>query len=270
MAHFALTDVNGREYLYTQKLQRGAAGLAGVTGDPSFQIWLDDWTVQQTGKGSYHLMANLKGGSLDVVLNDLKGFVLQGDHGLSQKGNEPGNASYYFSQTRLETAGTLKIGNKSYPVNGNSWMDHEFSTSALGKEQVGWDWFALQLNNQTELMLYTIRKTDGTIDHFSGGTLIQADGTTRTLSLSDFKIEIISWWNSPHSKTRYPAGWNISIPSENLTLVINPRLADQELSVSFIYWEGAVEVHGQIKGKPLIGSGYVELTGYAQSMQGQF
>ncbi|HZW03282.1 MAG TPA: lipocalin family protein, partial [Anaerolineaceae bacterium] len=199
-----------------------------------------------------------------------KGPVLQGDEGYSLKGAEPGNASYYISQTRLETSGTVTVGGSDHAVRGASWMDHEYSTSALGPGLVGWDWFSIQLDDETELMLFTLRREDGEIDPFSSGTVISADGSTRPLDRDDFAVTVTATWRSPHSGAEYPAGWRIEIPSENLTLTVSPRLADQELNLSFVYWEGAVQVRGARDGQAVAGSGYIELTGYAESMQGQF
>ena len=269
LAHFTLTDVNGKQFLYYEKSERGAAGLAGATGVPQYSVWLDNWSVKQTGRDQYHLTASKGDLALDLQLHDVKGPILQGDKGLSQKGTGSGNASYYYSLTRLETSGKVSISGAVSTVNGLSWMDHEFSTSALAPDEVGWDWFALQLSDGSELMVYDLRRKDGSIDPFSSGTLVRSDGSSRSLKQSDFQIQVAGTWRSPHSGADYPAGWNVKLPSENLSLTIKPYLADQELNVSFIYWEGAVQVSGEAGGKQVSGSGYVELTGYARSMQGQ-
>jgi predicted secreted hydrolase len=201
---------------------------------------------------------------------DGKGPILQGDGGYSRKGPEPGNASYYYSQTRLETWGTVQVGDTLYQVDGLSWMDHEFSTSALSPDQVGWDWFALQLDDGSELMVFQIRKADGTADPFSSGTLVAADGSTRHLSRDDFEIAVDATWRSPRSGATYPARWTVEVPVADLTLEIEPYLADQELNVSYTYWEGAARISGERTGSVVSGNGYVEMTGYAGSMQGQF
>jgi predicted secreted hydrolase len=147
-------------------------------------------------------------------------------------------------------------------------MDHEFSTSALGPDQVGWDWFSVQLADGSELMLYHIRQKDGSAGPFSNGTVIYQDGTTRQLKAGDFKIQVNSTWKSPHSGGTYPASWTVTIPSENLTLQIKPLIPDQELNLSIIYWEGAVQITAEKNGSRLSGKGYVEMTGYAQSLAG--
>ncbi|HVP20972.1 MAG TPA: lipocalin-like domain-containing protein [Anaerolineaceae bacterium] len=270
MAHFALTGVRDNSFHPFERFSRGAAGLAGATGLPVYQAWLEDWLVEQTGPRSFHLSASDSGAAIDLNLEDLKGPVLQGDHGYSQKGPQPGNASFYFSQTRLQTKGTLKLGDNAFQVNGLSWMDHEYSTSALDTDQVGWDWFAIQLDDGSELTIYDLRRKDGSIDAYSRGLIVRPDGTTQRLTTVDFAIHPEATWKSPRSGATYPSRWTLSISSENLELQITPYIADQELRLSFTYWEGAVQVQGAQNGKHLAGSGYVELTGYFQSLQGQF
>jgi predicted secreted hydrolase len=270
MAHFTITDVAAGDFHYWERFSRGSAGLAGAQGDPAFQVWLSDWQVVQTSPGNYTLHAAQDGFTLDLVLIDEKGPVLQGDHGYSQKGPQPGIASYYFSQTDLASTGSIQLGNSSIQVNGKSWMDHEFSTSALANHQVGWDWFSIQLNDNREIMLYTIRNQDGSIDPYSSGAIVEQDGSLSPLKQSDFSISIDRYWHSPTSGAEYPMQWKIEIPSQQLEIEINPLMENQELKVSFTYWEGAVKVGAIWAGKPVSGKGYVEMTGYAGSMQGQF
>jgi predicted secreted hydrolase len=273
MAHFTLTDASAQQFHYFERFERGAAGLAGAevnpNGDPVFQVWLNDWSVRQTAPGQYQLHVQEQGIVLDLTLLDSKGPILQGDQGYSQKGPQPGNASLYFSQTHLESRGTVSVGGQAYPVSGLSWMDREISTSALSQGEVGWDWFALQLDDGSELMAYVLRRSDGTISEFSSGSWISPAGEVRHLGRADFQVSAQSTWRSPHSGATYPASWKVRVPSLELELDVAPLLADQELNVSFIYWEGAVKFSGTRAGKPLAGFGYVELTGYAKSMQGQ-
>lgn len=269
LAHFALSDIASGQFHDFERYARGTAGLAGAQANP-YQVWLYDWEVSQTGDGIYKLYAHEQGVELDLKLHDLKGPILQGDQGYSQKGPDPGNASYYISQTRLESDGIIRITGQEYQVSGTSWMDHEFSTSALTATQVGWDWFSIQLDNNMELMLFEIRQEDGGIDPYSSGTLVTADASTIQLDESDFVIEVIERWESPDSGADYPAGWMITIPSQDLSLQVVPLQPDQELNLTYTYWEGAVEVRGEYKGRPVAGKGYVELTGYAGSFAGEF
>ncbi len=268
-AHFAITDVSGGSHDEFERFARGAAGLAGA--QPAlYAVWLGNWRVEQIEPDIYHLRAEEQTLALDLTLTDQKGPVLQGIEGYSQKGPEPGNASYYYSQTRLETQGSVRIGDTVFEVEGLSWKDHEFSTSALGPEQVGWDWFALQLDDGSDLMVFQLRREDGTIDPFSSGTFITPDGRTYLLSQDDFSITVQDTWASPRTAGVYPTKWIIEVPAVDLALSLEPYLTDQELNVSFDYWEGAVQVEGIGEAGALMGWGYVELTGYAASMSGQF
>jgi predicted secreted hydrolase len=181
---------------------------------------------------------------------------------LSQKSPEPGNASYYYSDPRLETEGRVSVGGKQLSVTGTSWMDREWSTSALSNEQSGWDWFALQLSDNTELMFYQLRRKDGQRDGNSSGAYIRADNTKLSLKDHDVTIKSVDSWKSPHSAITYPSRWRLSVPSQSLELEIVPLIKDQELNVSYRYWEGAVKVTGTKEGRVISGLGYVELSGY--------
>jgi predicted secreted hydrolase len=280
MAHFALTDVAGRRYQAFEGFARGAAGLAGAQAAP-YHVWLEDWQVEEvepgvmrmharTGYRDRHPVQPQEGLALDLMLVDRKGPILHGDRGYSPKGPQTGNASYYYSLTRLETSGTVQLGAASYKVSGLSWMDHEWSTSGLTADQVGWDWFSIQVDDGSELMVFQLRKEDGSIDPFSSGTFIAPDGSTRRLGRDEFEIRIEATWRSPRTGATYPARWTVIVPAEGLELKIEPHLADQELTVSHAYWEGAVRVEGERASHPVRGNGYVEMTGYAGSMQGQF
>ena len=270
MAHFALTDVASQKFHSFERVERGAAGLAGASVDPNFQVWLQDWSVKAITPNTYQLIAAQDDLALRVTLQDQKGIILEGDRGYSQKGPQAGNASYYTSQTRLQTVGTLSVLGETFRVSGTSWMDHEYSTSALSQDQVGWDWFGLQLSDQTEAMIYRMRRADGSVDPFSSGTFIDREAKTQTLKSGDFSIQATGKWKSPSTGAEYPSGWNVKIPGAGLDLQIEPFMPDQENRLTFVYWEGAVRVHGTHDGKPVSGVGYVELTGYSGSFAGQF
>lgn len=270
MAHFTLTDVAEQQFHYAERFERGAAGLAGAQGGPAFQVWLRDWSVEQVGEDEYQLSARHEGWALDLRLVDRKGPVLQGDRGYSRKGPEVGNASIYYSQTHLESSGTITSGGVEYLVNGLSWMDREISTSVLSEGQVGWDWFSFHLDDGADLMVFRLRRADGTVDPYSAGIYVAPDGKSRTLSAEDFEIIPGGAWRSSHSGAEYPAGFQVRVPSLELDLEIKPQVADQELNVSFVYWEGAVQVNGTRAGSPIAGLGYAELTGYAESFEGRF
>ncbi len=257
MAHFALADVPGRRFHDRERFARGAAGLAGADGAP-LRVWLDDWEVG--GTAPFRLHAADGDAAIDLALEPGRPPVLQGDRGLSQKGPEPGNASYYYSRTRMPASGTVTSGGRTYVVRGAAWMDREWSTSALGPDLVGWDWFALQLADGRDLMVYRLRRGDGTGDPFSHGTLVGQDGRSRGLAPAEFTLEPQGAWTSPRSGARYPAAWRVRVPGEGLDLAVTPVLADQELEASVVYWEGAVDVAGSTAGR-----GYLEMTGYSPS-----
>lgn len=255
-AHFALTDVDSGDFYSSEKWSRGAAGLAGSQSDP-FKVWIDNWSAVGNGE-NVRLSAQDNEVSIDLTLKSEKPIVLQGDEGLSQKSREPGNASYYFSQTRLDTKGRITIKEDEFEVKGLSWLDREWSTSALGQNQEGWDWFSIQLDDGREIMLYQLRLKDGGIGPFSSGSVVEKDGSVKQLSADDFEIKPLHTWKSPKTGIIYPSKWKISIPEYNLELTVTPLLKNQELNLSFTYWEGAV----QVRGDSLSGKGYAELTGY--------
>lgn len=270
-AHFALTDVAGNEHTASERFSRGAAGLAGASGQP-FTVWLEDWRAEALAPdgSAVRLTARQAGLALELDLQAAKPIAAHGDAGLSPKSSVPGNASYYVSYTRMDTRGVVRVGGQAFSVTGQSWFDHEWSTSALGSGAIGWDWFSLQLDDGRELMYFQIRRDDGTLEPVSGGTLIAADGSTQHLRSDEVVVEVLSTWRSPATGGQYPARWRFTVPSQALTLDIEPLIPDQEMRVSFIYWEGAVRLSGQSGGVPLAGLGYVELTGYVESIAGQF
>lgn len=241
MAHLAITSDEHRSW---ERFARGALGLAGAQADP-FRVWVEDWEVSGT---------RLRAGELDLELASRREPVLQGDRGLSRKGREPGNASYYYSLTRLETTG--RVG--GIPVTGLSWMDREWSTSALEPGQVGWDWFSLQLSDGSDLMFYRLRQEDGSASPTSAGTLVEPSGEVRRLGVGDVRLEPRGEWQG------WPVRWRLEVPSVGLRLDVDPRVEDQLMEHSVRYWEGAVRARGDRAGKALEGNGYLELTGYGR------
>ena len=262
LAHFAVTDTAGGRFHAASRASRAALGLAGAQPGP-FRVWVESWSAEGEG-GATRLRAQEGDVAIDLTVSPAKPVVLQGDRGLSRKGPESGNASLYYSFTRMPARGTVRLGAETLEVAGEAWMDREWSTSALGAAVEGWDWFAVQLDDGRELMVYVLRRRDGTPDPFSAGTLVAADGTARRLEAGDVRIETLAHWTSPHSGVRYPARWRLSVPSAELQLEIEPRLTDQELRVGTRYWEGAVAVTGSSVRRPAAGQGYVELVGYEE------
>ncbi len=261
MGHFAVTDGTSETFHAFERFQRGGAGLAGAQANP-FRVWLEDWSMASTGASTFpvQLHAQTEGVGVNLTLDPTKPRVLQGDRGLSQKGPGAGNASYYYSYTRLATEGTVTLDGDTLSVSGQSWMDREWSTSALGPDQEGWDWFSLQLDDGRDLMYYQLRRTDGTPSAFSEGVIVAPDGSTTTLSRSDVSLEVLDTWTSPDGTHTYPVEWTLRVPGKDIDLHVIPLFPDQELNVSVRYWEGAVRVEGSTSGR-----GYVEMTGYGES-----
>ena len=265
MAHFALSDIAAEKFVFRERINRGYDQRAGAAVD-RFLIWNEGWKVESDG-GDHRISINDRGTQLRLRLKALKPPVLHGDHGHSQKGEGEGRASYYYSLTRMQTSGELTVNGKRQKVRGYTWMDHEFGSNQLTAAQVGWDWFSIQLDDNSEVMLYLVRRKDGTVDPHSSGTVVSFDGKTRHLKLSDYRVEVLDRWQSPASGAQYPMHWRVVIPSEGIELNIVPAFPEQELitnrSTRVTYWEGAVSITGTKGGKTVTGRGYVEMTGYA-------
>ena len=238
--------------------------LAGAHAAPH-RVWLEDWSMQGSPEQPFplRLRASQDDVAIDLTLETAKPLVLQGDRGLDRKGPGPGNASYYYSITRLATSGSLRLHDREFAVSGLSWLDREWGSSALSKQQVGWDWFALQLSDGSDLMFYNLRRNDGSQDEFSAGTFTAATGDYEYIARSELTVEVVEHWQSERGG-RYPSAWSISIPGKQLRLDIVPVLANQELATMVRYWEGAVDVRGSLAGRTIEGRGYVELTGYGE------
>ncbi len=265
-AHFTMSDIRNRHFYPYERFSRGNIDLAGAQSNP-YQVWLQDWSATDLEPGKVRLQAQTSETALDLVVNQTLAPVLQGDRGLSIKGLEPGNASYYYSLVQQPTTGTITIQGETYNVKGITWKDHEYSTSALSEGTVGWDWFSMQFENGSALMLYLLRHDDGTFESTSAGTYIAPDGTSEPLKLTDWQVKVLDTWQSPKSKAIYPAKWTIEIPKLSLLLQAKSMMPDQELNTSTAtYWEGAVAFNGTMQEQPLQGKGYVELTGYADRL----
>jgi predicted secreted hydrolase len=283
MAHFTLSDIEGERFYHDQRYSRGGADLAGAlpdnaAPDAAYRVWLEDWQVMALDESADTLLitaaSQVDGApfAVDLTLEAAKAPALQGDNGLSQKSEDLANASYYYSRSRLITEGTIHVGGETFSVSGRTWMDHEFSTSALGPDAEGWDWFGLHLDNGVDLVVGQIRLIGGGARTSYTGTVVYEDGSTYHLSPEDYSIEATGTWESPHTGAVYPAGWLVTITAEaarmedDLVIELTPLLADQELHGGDIaYWEGAVAITGDVTG-----SGYAELTGYVDTLTGRF
>ncbi|MFZ0544299.1 MAG: lipocalin-like domain-containing protein [Candidatus Promineifilaceae bacterium] len=268
LAHFTISDIKADTFYPTERFSRGAADLAGAQAQP-YRVWLENWSAEAVNDNQVRLFAQTDQVTLDLILTQTLPPILHGDGGLSPKGPEPGNASYYYSIVQQQTAGTVTVGEESFDVTGLAWKDHEYSTSALSADAVGWDWFSLQFDDGSALMFFQIRQADGRLEPASSGTFIYPDGTTRTLDREAWQLTVTDTWVSPESGAEYPAGWQISIPELALEIEGRPFMNNQELNVSTTYWEGAVQFSGTIDGRSVEAKGYIELTGYAEAMTGR-
>ena len=276
MTHLAVSDAKGQRYRYAEKLSRGGPGLAGALAD-RYYTWNDDWTAELTGNleagtgnRQHKLKALSKDAGINLVLDEGKPAVIHGIDGINQKGAQPGNASHYYSLTRMPTTGTITVDGEQFEVTGETWMDHEFSTSFLEPEQRGWDWLSIQLSDNREIMLYVMRRADGKHDPRSSGTLVDASGKSIHLSDKDFTLTPGRATFTSKNTAVYPVEWTVTIPSHNINLQVTTPLKDQELSLEqstgIAYWEGMIDVTGQSGSQAVRGAGYLEMTGYHGSL----
>ena len=283
-AHFAISDLTGRRFYFTQKISRGAFGDAGfghpfdndgTTREPEMQrlAWIDDWQLTPQDDGRWKITASAllpTAMSIDLEVAPVKARVIEGVDGVSQKAAGIGNASCYYSLTRLKTRGTLTLADeRTQPVEGESWFDHEWASNQLAPDQVGWDWFCFQFDDQTEVMLYAMRRRDGSVDPVSGGTWVAADGSVEHLKSGDFVLRPKRSWHSRQTGATYPLEWEVTIPSHRVAVTVKAKLDEQELVLPPIsYWEGAIGIEGRGCGRAVAGHGYMELTGYAGALKG--
>ena len=261
MAHFAVSDIGRKHFTVAEQFARDALGLAGAQAEP-FRVSLNDWSLGAASDSkAWRLIASDKGYSLDLEINPAAPFMLNGDAGFSRKSDATGAASFYYSIPRMTARGKLVRDGKTLDVQGTAWLDREWGSGSLGAEQKGWDWFALQLDDGSALMFYALRNQNGQRDAHSAGTWLAPNGTARSLTNDDVQIDAKGEWTSPRG-TRYPARWQLRVPSLKLDVDIQPRLADQELNTSTRYWEGASLVSGTRDGRAIQGKAYVELVGY--------
>ena len=262
-AHFALTDVENDQFHSFERYVRDALGLAGAAGSP-FRVWLEDWSATSASSSALpiRLIAREDGVEIDLFLSSEKGIVLNGEDGFSRKGNNSGEASYYYSLTRMPTSGTIMLNGQAHTVSGLSWLDREWSSSQLSSEYMGWDWFALQLSDGRDIMYGVLRPRDETVSEYQLGTVVEADGSHRSIEPGEVLLKVLDSWQSSRGGT-YPSRWHFRMPAEGLEVEITPYISDQELDAIIRYWEGAVRIEGTAAGQSVTGSGYVELTGYA-------
>ena len=273
MGHASISDLSEERHVFSDVLHRAIPLLAGFGTPPDPRLaWgrgptgtETPWTLSWNGSAfDMGMRDDRQGIALDLHTYPGKPPVFQGPNGYSRKGDEENAASLYYSFTRLDTEGWVEVGGHRFRVRGQAWMDKEIGSNQLTKGQVGWDWFSLQLEDGRDLMLYVLRRRDGSVD-FARGTVVDPDGRPRYLAASDWSYEATGAWTSPRTGIRYPLGWKVRIPSESLEFEVGARIRDQEniaeRSGGLSYYEGAVEVR---RDGSRIGLGYVEMTGYGE------
>ena len=270
VAHLALGDLDGGKFYHAERTNRSGPGIAGVN-ESLGRIWNGNRQIQWHGSDQ-ELKAVDESFQLHLTLRSEKPPVIHGENGVSQKAEGPGRASHYVSLTRLSAWGVIELGNKKFEVGGTSWMDHEFFTHLLEPNQTGWDWLSLQFEGHTELMLFHIRRKDSSIDQYSAGTYVDANGKTTHLRSADFTLQPLEeTWTSPLTGARYPTHWRVTIPKLGIELEAKTPLESQELTSKSRfapnYWEGAIVLSGRRNRQSLSGVGYLEMTGYDHPVQ---
>jgi predicted secreted hydrolase len=269
-AHLAVADISEQRFHHAERLRRIAGGLAGAS-QTDLEVWLDDWRMARADDGVINMTAHdaERGIGLDLELLPQRELVRHGNRGYSRKGEAIGNASAYLSWTRLAVEGELSLAEGRPAVKGTAWLDHEWGTSQLGDGVVGWDWFSLRLDDGRDLMLYRLREADGGAAEHSSGTVVDVDGDVSTVARNEAAIEVLERWTSPETGARYPVRWRLRVPAHGVDVEVRAPLAASELDGSattgVIYWEGPVEAAGTQNGE-----GYVEMTGYAGSLERRF
>ena len=273
VAHLAVTDIGSGRQLVAERIDRGGVGWAGARAG-TLDVWNGDWRADFDGE-THQLRAVDRAFGVDLRLEPGKGTTVHGEDGLSRKGAKAGNASHYYSMTRMPTSGHLLIDGQTVAVSGASWMDHEFGTTFLEASQVGWDWFSLQLDDGSDLMVFQLRGADGKPDPHSAGTWVNPSGVASGLRAGQFTLVPGRRWSSPSSDAVYPVDWRLELPGRDAHLDIAAAVDAQELdtdaSTGVTYWEGTVTVSGRVGDRAVSGRGYLEMTGYAgRSMSEMF
>jgi predicted secreted hydrolase len=266
LAHFAITDIDRQQFRYAEKLNRASPFTASAASDV-LDVFNEGWSATTLPDGAWHIVAASGRDSVDVTMRSRKPPAIHGENGVSVKAEGIGYASHYYSMTRLDVTGSVN----GQRCRGIAWMDHEFGSSKLRENQRGWDWFSVQFDNDSELMLYQIRRSDGTPDVTSSGSLISSDGAVIHIRRDQMRIESADRWRSPRSGAVYPMGWRVSVPAFGIAVELHPVMRNQELitrgSTNVTYWEGAVDVSGSFGNVAVSGVGYVEMTGYDRALR---
>jgi predicted secreted hydrolase len=274
MVHVALTDVSRGAHHFSEVLWRASPLLGGFGAPPDpLLAWArappgtdGRWTLALDGE-RFQLAARdaARALGLELVAAPTKPPALQGPNGYSRKSDVPGYASRYYSLPRLALEGSVEVGGERHRVRGEGWMDQEVGSSQLAPAQVGWDWWSLRLADGRDLMLYVLRRADGSAD-FRKATLVGRDGAVKLLPPDAWSAAATGRWRSPSTGAEYPSGWDVRVPGEGIALRVEPEVREAEnvsaLVPGLAYWEGPVRLTGP--DGQAAGEGYVELTGYGE------
>jgi len=259
MAHFAISDLDSERFYSEERFARDALALAGAT---SQRWWLGSWEVVASDNG-WKLQALAESMGLELQLVPSRSKVLQGEQGYSRKGPKPGQASHYYSHTRLDVSGRLEVDGWSGQVKGLAWLDREWGSGQLDASQTGWDWFALHFDDGRDLMVFQLRGLDGQPSGFASGSLVWPDGHYQILSGNDFTMQPGRRWRDELG-VEWPMSWSIDLPQHDIAITVEAAFDNQRWRASVPYWEGMVDIINQNNGAE-IGRGYMELSGYADS-----
>jgi predicted secreted hydrolase len=270
LAHFAVTDESHRRFRYAhRKSANGAFDLPAATSARRYFLKLGDWTVRES-EGAHLLRATLADDLIfEATLRPTKPAALNGREGVGVSFKDAGEASRYFSYTRMSAVGDITWHGETEHFTGAAWMDREFGTWRTTENQKGWDWFSIQLSTGAEVMVYHLRDSRHRPSPFSSGTFVDGEGKATHLAREDFQLEATAHWQSPRTGATYPSGWRLRVPRFSIDVTVTPVIPDQELdtrgTTMIIYWEGACAVQGRHGGAEATGRAYVELVGYDRS-----
>ena len=266
-AHAAVTDVQGQKLWHDQRIARAGFGLA-LAGTEDTQLKLTDWTLQRVTAEPSRYNASLPANDFarQLQMNETQPRLLQGQNGLSRKGPEARQASYYYSQPQLSTSGHITLKGKTFDVVGKAWLDHEWSEELLHPDAKGWDWIGMNFDDGSALTAFQLRTASGGAV-WDGGSFRSAKGKLTVFKRGEVTFKPLRRWTSPLTQARYPIEWQVHTPAEIYTVkaVVDNQELDSRASTGAVYWEGLSELldsRGQ-----RVGRGYLEMTGYAAALR---
>ena len=281
-AHAAVTDLQGQRLLHDQRIARAGFGVAQAS-EADTAVRLQDWSLVRsnidpaagpdtTGARSRY-SARIQGEQfgLQLQFDSTQPVLLQGRQGLSRKGPDAEQASYYYSQPQLTVSGTIALGSERVAINpaqARAWMDHEWSEALLHPDAQGWDWIGMNLLDGSALTAFRLRRADGTALWAGGSWRAGSQATAKAFGASEVVFTPLRFWTSPQSGARYPVQWRVQTPAGTFEVrsLLDSQELDSSASTGAIYWEGLSELREADSGK-VVGRGYLEMTGYAKALR---